>query len=87
VVGGGYADFSTAWKLETKLRRDEAEVVVVDPRPIPDVAGQASAQHPRRAFERGGEPEPAVTDSELIDAGPAGVTARELVPTEHVRSA
>ena len=33
VVGGGYAGFYTAWKLEKKLRRDEARVVVVDPRP------------------------------------------------------
>ena len=30
VVGGGYAGFYTAWKLEKKLRRDEARVVVVD---------------------------------------------------------
>lgn len=33
VVGGGYAGFYTAWRLEKKLRRDEAEVVIVDPRP------------------------------------------------------
>jgi NADH dehydrogenase FAD-containing subunit len=33
VAGGGYAGFYTAWKLEKKLRRDEARVVVVDPRP------------------------------------------------------
>jgi NADH:ubiquinone reductase (H+-translocating) len=33
VVGGGYAGFYTAWKLEKKLRRGEARVIVVDPRP------------------------------------------------------
>jgi NADH:quinone reductase (non-electrogenic) len=53
VVGGGYAGFYTAWKLEKKLRRDEAEVVVVDPRPymtyqpfLPEVlAGSVEARH------------------------------------------
>jgi hypothetical protein len=33
LVGGGYAGFYTAGKPEKKLRRDEAEVIVVDPRP------------------------------------------------------
>ena len=33
VAGGGYAGFYTAWRLEKKLRRDEARIVVVDPRP------------------------------------------------------
>ena len=32
IVGGGYAGFYTAWKLERHLRRGEAEVTVVDPR-------------------------------------------------------
>jgi NADH dehydrogenase len=53
VVGGGYAGFYTAWKLEKKLRRDEARVVVVDPRPymtyqpfLPEVlAGSVEARH------------------------------------------
>jgi NADH dehydrogenase len=53
VVGGGYAGFYTAWKLEKKLRRDEAKVVVVDPRPymtyqpfLPEVlAGSVEARH------------------------------------------
>src|SRR3954453_8126377 len=60
VVGGGYAGFYTAWKLEKKLRRDEARVVGVDPRPymtykpfLPEViAGSvedrhAAVSHPR----------------------------------------
>jgi NADH dehydrogenase len=33
IVGGGYAGFYTAWKLEKELRRGEAEVTVVDPLP------------------------------------------------------
>ena len=53
VIGGGYAGFYTAWQLEKKLRRDEAEVVVVDPRPymtyqpfLPEVlAGSVEARH------------------------------------------
>ncbi|MGO4592250.1 NAD(P)/FAD-dependent oxidoreductase [Leifsonia sp. 2TAF2] len=53
VVGGGYAGFYTAWKLEKKLRQDEAEIVVVDPRPymtyqpfLPEVAaGSIEARH------------------------------------------
>ncbi|OJX71284.1 MAG: NADH dehydrogenase [Micrococcales bacterium 73-13] len=31
IVGGGYAGFYTAWKLEKHLRRGEASVVLVDP--------------------------------------------------------
>jgi NADH dehydrogenase len=53
VVGGGYAGFYTAWKLEKKLRRDEARVIVIDPRPymtyqpfLPEVlAGSVEARH------------------------------------------
>ena len=30
IVGGGYAGFYTAWKLEKWLGRSEAEIVVVD---------------------------------------------------------
>ena len=53
VVGGGYAGFYTAWKLEKKLRRGEARVIVVDPRPymtyqpfLPEVlAGSVEARH------------------------------------------
>src|SRR5689334_15178555 len=53
IVGGGYAGFYTAWKLEKKLRRDEARVTVLDPRPymtyqpfLPEVlAGSVEARH------------------------------------------
>jgi len=53
IVGGGYAGFYTAFKLEKLLRRGEAEVVVVDPLPymtyqpfLPEVAaGSIEARH------------------------------------------
>ena len=53
IVGGGYAGFYTAWKLEKRLRTGEAEIVVVDPRPymtyqpfLPEVAaGSIEARH------------------------------------------
>jgi NADH dehydrogenase len=54
ISGGGYAGFYTAWKLEKRLRRGEAEVTVVDPRPymtyqpfLPEVA--AGSIDPRHA--------------------------------------
>jgi NADH:ubiquinone reductase (H+-translocating) len=54
ISGGGYAGFYTAWKLEKMLRRGEAEVTVVDPRPymtyqpfLPEVA--AGSVDPRHA--------------------------------------
>ena len=60
VVGGGYAGFYTAWKLEKKLRRDEARIVVVDPRPymtyqpfLPEVlAGSVEARHAAVSLRR-----------------------------------
>ena len=60
VVGGGYAGFYTAWKLEKKLRRDEARVIVVDPRPymtyqpfLPEVlAGSVEARHAAVSLRR-----------------------------------
>jgi NADH:ubiquinone reductase (H+-translocating) len=60
VVGGGYAGFYTAWRLEKKLRRDEATVVVVDPRPymtyqpfLPEVlAGSVEARHAAVSLRR-----------------------------------
>ena len=53
IIGGGYAGFYTAWKLETLLRRGEAEVTLVDPLPymtyqpfLPEVAaGSIEARH------------------------------------------
>ncbi len=55
IVGGGYAGFYTAWKLEKHLRRNEAEVTMVDPRPymtyqpfLPEVA--AGSVDPRYAL-------------------------------------
>ena len=53
IVGGGYAGFYTAWKLEKWLRKGEAEVTVVDPRPymtyqpfLPEVAaGSIDPRH------------------------------------------
>ena len=60
VIGGGYAGFYTAWKLEKKLRRDEARIVVVDPRPymtyqpfLPEVlAGSVEARHAAVSLRR-----------------------------------
>jgi len=53
IVGGGYAGFYTAWRLEKKLRPGEASVTLVDPRPymtyqpfLPEVvAGSVEARH------------------------------------------
>lgn len=53
IVGGGYAGFYTAWRLEKKLRPHEADVTLVDPRPymtyqpfLPEVtAGSVEARH------------------------------------------
>ena len=53
IVGGGYAGFYTAWKLEKILRNGEAEVTLVDPLPymtyqpfLPEVvAGSIEPRH------------------------------------------
>lgn len=53
IVGGGYAGLYTAWGLEKRLREDEAEVLLVDPRPymtyqpfLPEVvAGSVEPRH------------------------------------------
>ena len=53
IVGGGYAGFYTAWKLEKKLAPHEAELMIIDPRPymtyqpfLPEVAaGSIEARH------------------------------------------
>ena len=54
IIGGGYAGFYTAWKLEKLLKRGEAEVTMVDPLPymtyqpfLPEVA--AGSIEPRHA--------------------------------------
>ena len=60
IVGGGYAGFYTAWRLEKKLRRDEARVTIVDPRPymtyqpfLPEVlAGSIEARHAAISLRR-----------------------------------
>lgn len=60
VVGGGYAGFYAAWTLERKLRRGEAELTLVDPRPyltyqpfLPEVtAGSIEARHAAVAHRR-----------------------------------
>ena len=53
VVGGGYAGFYTAWKLEKRLRPGEAELTIIDPLPymtyqpfLPEVAsGSIEPRH------------------------------------------
>ena len=60
IVGGGYAGFYTAWKLEKWLRSGEAEVTMVDPLPymtyqpfLPEVAaGSIEARHSVVAHRR-----------------------------------
>ncbi|TFC90971.1 MULTISPECIES: NAD(P)/FAD-dependent oxidoreductase [Cryobacterium] len=60
IVGGGYAGFYTAWKLEKWLRTGEAEVTMVDPLPymtyqpfLPEVAaGSIEARHAVVAHRR-----------------------------------
>ena len=60
IVGGGYAGFYTALKLEKWLRKGEAEVVLVDPLPymtyqpfLPEVAaGSIEARHSVVALRR-----------------------------------
>jgi NADH dehydrogenase len=60
IVGGGYAGFYTAWRLEKKLRRGEARVIAVDPRPymtyqpfLPEVlAGSVEARHAAVSLRR-----------------------------------
>jgi NADH dehydrogenase len=60
IVGGGYAGFYAAWKLEKRLGRNEAELTVVDPRPyltyqpfLPEVlAGSVEARHAAVSMRR-----------------------------------
>ena len=50
IVGGGYAGFYTAWKLEKWLRPGEAEVTIVDPLPVHDLPAVPSRG--RRRLDR-----------------------------------
>ncbi|HEY3466552.1 MAG TPA: FAD-dependent oxidoreductase, partial [Amycolatopsis sp.] len=60
IIGGGYAGFYAAWKLEKKLRRGQVDVTVVDPRPymtyqpfLPEVvAGSIEARHAAVSLRR-----------------------------------
>jgi NADH dehydrogenase len=60
IVGGGYAGFYTAWKLEKQLRPGEADVTIVDPLPymtyqpfLPEVAaGSIEGRHAVVALRR-----------------------------------
>ena len=53
IVGGGYAGFYAAWHLEKRLKRSEASVTILDPRPymtyqpfLPEVvSGSIEARH------------------------------------------
>ena len=91
IVGGGYAGFYTAWKLEKKLRRGEAQVTVLDPRPymtyqpfLPEVmAGSIEPRHsvvPLRSHLRRTE---VVTGTvALIDHAKRKVTVRPAIGPE-----
>ncbi|GAA5136982.1 FAD-dependent oxidoreductase [Alloalcanivorax gelatiniphagus] len=60
IVGGGYAGFYTAWNLEKRLKRAEAVVSILDPRPymtyqpfLPEVvAGSIEARHAAVSLRR-----------------------------------
>lgn len=60
VVGGGYAGFYAAWHLEKRLKRSEASVTILDPRPymtyqpfLPEVAaGSIEARHAAVSLRR-----------------------------------
>lgn len=60
IVGGGYAGFYAAWGLERRLRKGEARVTIVDPRPymtyqpfLPEVtAGSVEARHAAVSLRR-----------------------------------
>lgn len=60
IVGGGYAGLYAAWKLEKHLRRNEAEVILIDPRSymtyqpfLPELAaGSVEARHVAVSYRR-----------------------------------
>jgi len=82
IVGGGYAGFYTAFKLQKMLRRGEAEVTLVDPLPymtyqpfLPEVAaGSIEARHiivPLRRHLK----KTAVVQGKVVAVDPAKKTA------------
>ncbi|WP_436536508.1 NAD(P)/FAD-dependent oxidoreductase [Actinoplanes sp. HUAS TT8] len=92
VVGGGYAGFYTAWKLEKKLRRDEARVVVIDPRPymtyqpfLPEVlAGSVEARHAAVSQRRHLKKSKIISGTVVkIDHGSRSVTVRPAEGPEY----
>jgi NADH:quinone reductase (non-electrogenic) len=92
IVGGGYAGFYAAWKLEKKLHRGEARVVVVDPRPymtyqpfLPEVvAGSVEARHAAVSLRRHlSRTEIVAGRVTRIDHAHRTVTVRPAVGAEH----
>ena len=86
IVGGGYAGFYTAWKLEQHLRRGEAEVVLVDPLPymtylpfLPEVAaGSIEPRHAVVSHRRHLKRTKIVNAKETATISPEGGEAYEL---------
>jgi NADH:ubiquinone reductase (H+-translocating) len=83
IVGGGYAGYYTALKLEKHLRRGEAEVVMVDPLPymtyqpfLPEVA--AGSIEPRHAIVHHRRH---LTKTRIITAKVTGIDHAEKVAT------
>lgn len=83
IVGGGYAGFYTALKLEKHLSKGEAEVVVIDPLPymtyqpfLPEVAaGQIEPRHSVVSLRRH------LTKTRVITAKVTGVNHAERTVT------
>lgn len=83
IVGGGYAGFYTAWKLEKQLRKGEAEVTMVDPLPymtyqpfLPEVAaGSIEPRHVVASHRRH------LKRTNIISAKVTGINHAEKVAT------
>ncbi|GAA1531775.1 FAD-dependent oxidoreductase [Microbacterium ginsengiterrae] len=83
IVGGGYAGFYTAWKLEKHLRKGEADVTMVDPLPymtyqpfLPEVAaGSIEARHAVVAHRRH------LTRTHVVTAKVTGINHAQKVAT------
>ena len=88
IVGGGYAGFYTAWKLEKHLRKGEAEVTIVDPLPymtyqpfLPEVAaGSIEARHSVVALRRH------LKRTTVVAAKVTGINHAEQGRDDHARS-